>query len=1161
MLFRIRTCLLFIFLLLFSTGFSQQKWPNTFLWRISGKNLSQPSYLYGTIHLQDKRLFQFTDSLYEALQRVEGFALEVDFNDFMDTLFTRGFRSAEDEMMGQQKVRLDKKRLNKSADSLLKILGVDENNVTKKDLKKIRDYRMSKLVHQGEMKTIVDGYLYGLAARLGKWTGGIEDVNDQLDLVDEMGADLTTEEVFIPEASLRKSLEEMIKIYIKRDLQALADHVDGTYNESSKDKILNQRNIKMARRIDSLTALRTMFFGVGAAHLAGDSGLITLLRNKGFNVEPVFSPQSLSPEAYASKLNTIPWNKIVDDPLYSIEMPGKPSDQNIFGEVARMKIFFDLPTMTFYMAGHTIAGNNNSIMLDEAFNNMAVRMGSKSSKIQKKEVLVGNDKGREGIFDNADGSYKVRLIQHKNVLYMLLVGNPKRANLNTPDIAKFFASFTAKDVVKDEKKWTRFSIPGKAFTIELPGNAIANKRIDESASGSNWEFTTYDLVDEETGFYYLVQVRDLKPGYYLEGDSSYFSVAKQNFIGKFDKIISEEQFTFRGFPAFKIVVSNNNGMLLKFLNVVRGNRIYNLIVGGGTGTSDFSDVEKVFNSLKLEEYNPAAWMKYYSAGFNTTAPAPIFKIEDDSTFGSAKEAEHFVSYNSNDVNSYEIFKRPLSPYYWTNNDSTFFSEKLKLYTDYTDSIIERKTTYSGKLKGVEYLLQKPGSNTMKRVRMLINGDTLYTILAFIPKQYANAEQTKKFFEDFRIVKEVQPTIYTKKSKQLLEALKSKDSTEFAMALDAFDKVKFEKDDLPLLHQSLLHNYIKRDGDYYTVNEKLIDELEVLADSSTVKFVLKNYPLLNKENDSIKYFLLEVLANIKTSESYSALKKFLITDLPAKGDAMNLNGPLRDSLELTHKLYPEVLSLSKDSIFSDVLVRVTNDLIDSNLISLNEIIPFRQNFLANAKRHLQIAKEGGENSWRYHSWVTFIGKFNDNESNHLLKEFLELNDNDISYTAILALIRNYQLVNATHIEKIAEDKNYRKDLYDELKRMNKLKLYPPKFATQQKIAESEIYLLASDEEMPSSITFVGERTTNFMGTKQKFYLFKVSFEGDEYSTSYLGITGPYPLVSKEILASSTSAGVYWEEEYDKKKVDVFFKKYLFEVEKDLKERSKDQALIK
>ena len=154
-----------------------------------------------------------------------------------------------------------------------------------------------------------------------------------------------------------------------------------------------------------------------------------------------------------------------------------------------------------------------------------------------------------------------------------------------------------------------------------------------------------------------------------------------------------------------------------------------------------------------------------------------------------------------------------------------------------------------------------------------------------------------------------------------------------------------------------------------------------------------------------------------------------------------------------------------------------------------------------------------------------------------------------------------MVNATHIEKIAEDKNYRKDLYDELKRMNKLKLYPPKFATQQKIAESEIYLLASDEEMPSSITFVGERTTNFMGTKQKFYLFKVSFEGDEYSTSYLGITGPYPLVSKEILASSTSAGVYWEEEYDKKKVDVFFKKYLFEVEKDLKERSKDQALIK
>jgi uncharacterized protein YbaP (TraB family) len=97
MLFRLRANFLFAFLFVFSVSFSQQKWPGTFLWRISGNGLQKPSYLYGTIHLQDKRLFQFSDSLYQALEKVEGFALEIDFTELMDSIFSRSIRSAEDD--------------------------------------------------------------------------------------------------------------------------------------------------------------------------------------------------------------------------------------------------------------------------------------------------------------------------------------------------------------------------------------------------------------------------------------------------------------------------------------------------------------------------------------------------------------------------------------------------------------------------------------------------------------------------------------------------------------------------------------------------------------------------------------------------------------------------------------------------------------------------------------------------------------------------------------------------------------------------------------------------------------------------------------------------------------------------------------------------------
>jgi uncharacterized protein YbaP (TraB family) len=1131
------------------------------LWRITGNYLSAPSYLYGTIHLQDKRLFQFTDSLYHSLENVEGFALEVDFNEFMDSLFSKSFREAEDHYLETQEVKLDKKKIDKSADSILKVLGIQKNKMTKKDLKKIRDYRMSKLVQQGELQTIVDGYLYGLALRMGKWMGGIEDVADQLGLINEMGGGLSQEEVFQPEAVLRQSLNEMIKLYMNRDLQSLADYVDGKFSTKQRDQILIQRNVKMARRMDSLSALRTMFFAVGAAHLPGDSGVISLLRSKGFTVEPVFSPQSLSPEDYASKLNTIPWRKVDDDKLYSVEMPGSPSDYNMFGDAAKMKVFFDLPTMTIYMTGHSIAGNNNSVDLDEVLKSMAERMGGRNTRIQTKEVLSGNIKGKEASFDITEGSYKVRLLQKNNILYMLLVGSSKKSSLSKPDINKFFSSFAAKDFAAEDKKWASFTIPGKAFSIRLPGVPAANKNIDEAAYGSNWDFTTYSLADEEKGFFYLVQVRDLKPGYYLEGDTTYFSLFKESLSDKFDKFLDEEVFEYQGWPAFKLLVSESNGLLYKFFTVLRGNRVYNIIGGGGTTKSDFSDVDEVFNSLKLEEYDQVQWKKYASPGFSTTAPAPIQKIERDSTSVLDKNAEHFVAHNGSDALSYEVFKQPFSSYYWIKDDSSFFEERIKQYAGYSDSIIQKSFSYCGSLKSCDLVLQKPGSNTRERVKFFVNGDTLYLLMAFLPKQQVDSKNEKKFFDDFRVTNEVQPTIYIKKAKELLQALASRDTAVFSDALEVFQKVNFDKEDLPLLHQALVQNYIKREDDYYTVNDRIADVLEDLADESTIEFVANNYNNLGAEKEPLKYNLLEVLSRLKTKESYQFLKKLMLSGLPTKGEAGNLNFGLRDSLELTAQLYPDILSLAKDSLLSGVLVRVTADLLDSNLISIKDVLPYEKDFIAGGRRRLQLIKEDEENWWSYINWVPFIARFNDKESNDLLQSFAALNQIDCRYSAVLALIKNNQPVNAAAIEKVAEDKTYRKEFYEELKKINKLKLFPSKYATQLKIAESEIYNIASDDDEPSGVTFLGERIAVFMGKKQKFYLFKVVFEGEDYSYSYLGITGPYELSSKEIVTVSEVSGVSWDEEFDKKTIESQFKKYLSDFEEYLKNKDSSAGLVK
>ncbi|MGE8427135.1 MAG: TraB/GumN family protein [Sphingobacterium sp.] len=54
-----------------------------------------------------------------------------------------------------------------------------------------------------------------------------------------------------------------------------------------KEKLLIRRNLNWSNLIPPMIIEQSCFIAVGAGHLAGDKGLITLLREKGFKVEAV----------------------------------------------------------------------------------------------------------------------------------------------------------------------------------------------------------------------------------------------------------------------------------------------------------------------------------------------------------------------------------------------------------------------------------------------------------------------------------------------------------------------------------------------------------------------------------------------------------------------------------------------------------------------------------------------------------------------------------------------------------------------------------------------------------------------------------------------------------------------------------------------------------
>ena len=62
---------------------------NELLWEISGNGLKKKSFLFGSLHSNDKRLFRFSDSTYVALEKAEAIVLETDIFSLFEDWDTR----------------------------------------------------------------------------------------------------------------------------------------------------------------------------------------------------------------------------------------------------------------------------------------------------------------------------------------------------------------------------------------------------------------------------------------------------------------------------------------------------------------------------------------------------------------------------------------------------------------------------------------------------------------------------------------------------------------------------------------------------------------------------------------------------------------------------------------------------------------------------------------------------------------------------------------------------------------------------------------------------------------------------------------------------------------------------------------------------------------
>ena len=286
---------LFILFLFVTAANGQQKIENALLWKIEDpKNKEIKSYLFGTIHLIGKNDFILRDEVKTALDNCKSTIFELNMDDMNDMT----------KMMGIMM------KANMNGDSTLKdLISKDDYNLvndffSKEGIplvmfEKMKPMFISSLIMgpmSGNEKEEMVSYemeLLKIAKEKQKKIDGLETFEYQLSIFDiipySLQAKLLVEAVkSTKDTTSDNQLVDMIAAYKNQDLQKLQVLMNSDTKELGEytKLLLDDRNKNWVPIIKTKIAEPT-FFAVGAGHLAGENGVISLLRKAGLKVTPV----------------------------------------------------------------------------------------------------------------------------------------------------------------------------------------------------------------------------------------------------------------------------------------------------------------------------------------------------------------------------------------------------------------------------------------------------------------------------------------------------------------------------------------------------------------------------------------------------------------------------------------------------------------------------------------------------------------------------------------------------------------------------------------------------------------------------------------------------------------------------------------------------------
>jgi uncharacterized protein YbaP (TraB family) len=264
---------------------------NSLLWKIEGNGLETPSYLFGTIHLITQKDFFITTATQKAFESCKTLALEVDLNMNKETKK----EISKSALLPSGKV-IDDYCTNEEL-NLIKSFMADTIKVSALKIKlysRFKPIYLQSILLQEQLKNSTS-YEKNFAkkAKKNKMNQvGLETITVQLKMMDTIPIDYQIKEMAKSikdgKANIRY-FNELIATYKSQNIDKLHQLAidDGSVTSNFADVLFNKRNTEWIPSIEGLVRKQPTFIAVGAGHLAGDKGVINLLRARGYTLTPV----------------------------------------------------------------------------------------------------------------------------------------------------------------------------------------------------------------------------------------------------------------------------------------------------------------------------------------------------------------------------------------------------------------------------------------------------------------------------------------------------------------------------------------------------------------------------------------------------------------------------------------------------------------------------------------------------------------------------------------------------------------------------------------------------------------------------------------------------------------------------------------------------------